>query len=103
MGGNGEGERAVGAGGEAGEGGRDSFVVAGESTVCMGGSRAVAEAEEVGADPLFAERAGDVVNYYYYAARLSGAVALCGHAVNLHIAVGGGRSAVGSPLIFGGY
>lgn len=82
---------------------RNILRLSGESTIYLDESRAFAEAEKYGAVLLFTERAGEVVNYYYYAARLSGAVALCGHAVNLHIAVGGGRSAVGSPLIFGGY
>lgn len=75
----------------------------GESTSYPQAERAFAQAEKYGAELLFTESAGGVTNYYYYSARLGGAVMLGGYAVNLHVAVRGQGAAVGSPLIFGGY
>ena len=75
----------------------------GESTAYADETSAFAAVEKYGAALVFCERAGGVENYYYYSPRLGGAVGLGGRAVNLHVAVAEGRSAVGSPLIFGGY
>ena len=77
--------------------------VTGESTSYPQAERAFAQAEKYGAKLLFCESVCGVVNYYYYSPRLGGAVALAGHAVNLHIAVREDGAAVGTPLIFGGY
>ena len=55
------------------------------------------------AELLFTERAGDVVNYYYYSPLLKGGVNLFGYTVNLHIAVREAQTAAGTPLIFGGF
>lgn len=52
---------------------------------------------------LFTEEACGVTNYYLYSPRLGDCVYLNGCAVNLHVAVSGGRTAVGTPLIFGGF
>ena len=75
----------------------------GESTVYAESEKAFSQAEKYGAKLLFCESVCGVVNYYYYSPRLGGAVALAGHAVNLHIAVREDGAAVGTPLIFGGY
>lgn len=52
---------------------------------------------------LFTEKADGVMNYYLYAPELGDCVEINGERVNLHIAVRGGRTAVGTPLIFGGF
>lgn len=52
---------------------------------------------------LFSERLSGIVNYYLYSPDLGGGVEIGGKRVNLHIAVGGGRTAAGTPLIFGGF
>ncbi len=52
---------------------------------------------------VFCEEACGVKNYYFYSERLSSAVYLNGEAVNLHVALRESSTAVGSPLIFGGY
>lgn len=45
----------------------------------------------------------DVVSYYCYAAELGDGLIIDGKRVNLHIAVGQGRCAVGTPILFGGF
>lgn len=55
------------------------------------------------AELLFTEEAAGVVSYYLYSPMLGGGVLLGGEAVNLHIAVGHGQTAAGTPLIFGGF
>ena len=52
---------------------------------------------------LFTEQACGITNYYLYSPALGDCVMLCGEAVNLHIAVGNGQTAAGTPLIFGGF
>lgn len=52
---------------------------------------------------LFTEEAADVMNYYCSSPFLGSGVGLNGHAVNLHIAVSATQTAVGTPLIFGGF
>lgn len=52
---------------------------------------------------LFVEEAAGVVNYYLYSEKLPRGVRLNGREVNLHIAVGEGRTAAGTPIIFGGF
>lgn len=52
---------------------------------------------------LFTEEVCGTVNYYFYSPELGDCVYLNGYAVNLHIAVAGMRTAVGTPLIFGGF
>ena len=56
-----------------------------------------------GAKLLFVEEAAGVVNYYLYSEKLPRGVRLNGREVNLHIAVGEGRTAAGTPIIFGGF
>ncbi len=51
---------------------------------------------------LFTEEAAEVTNYYLFSPDLAGGVLLMGRRVNLHIAVGRGQTAAGTPLIFGG-
>ena len=51
----------------------------------------------------FTEEADGVVNYYLYSQMLGEPVLLNGYAVNLHVAVRSERTAVGTPLIFGGF
>ena len=77
--------------------------VTGESARYADAEDAFAQAERYGAELLFTEYCADVVNYYYYSARLGGGVEVCGRTVNLHVALRGGAACVGSPLIFGGY
>ena len=55
------------------------------------------------AELLFTETEGGVTNYYLYSGKLGGGIALGGYLVNLHIAVRGERTAVGTPIIFGGF
>lgn len=76
--------------------------VAGEST-CYVGNRYEELKQRFCAELLFEERVGDIVNYYLYSARLGDPVFINGYAVNLHVAVNEERTAVGTPLIFGGF
>ena len=55
------------------------------------------------AELLFSEEVCGVKNYYLYSPVLGSCVELGGEAVNLHIAVSREQTAVGTPLIFGGY
>ena len=57
------------------------------------------------AKTLFSETVGDTVNYYCYSPALGAGVTLSVREVNLHLAVNttNGRTAVGTPLIFGGF
>ena len=55
------------------------------------------------AELLFTETEGGVTNYYLYSPKLSGGIALNGYLVNLHVAVRENRTAVGTPIIFGGF
>ena len=55
------------------------------------------------AEVVFCERTGGVVSYYCRSPLLGSGVLLGGERVNLHIAVGGGRTAAGTPVIFGGF
>ncbi len=59
--------------------------------------------EQFHAKLLFCEEAAGVVNYYLYTPDLGHGVAIAGQVVNLHIAVGPSETAVGTPLIFGGF
>lgn len=52
---------------------------------------------------LFTENVCGVTNYYLSSPLLGEGVELKGEFVNLHIAVREGRTAVGTPLIFGGF
>ncbi len=52
---------------------------------------------------LFCEEACGVKNYYLYSSRLGEGVVVNGQKINLHIAVKAEKTAVGTPLIFGGY
>ncbi len=58
--------------------------------------------EQFRATLLFTEEAGGAVNYYLYSPLLGAGVEVNGVPVNLHIAVRAGRTAAGSPIIFGG-
>lgn len=55
------------------------------------------------AELVFCERAAGVTNYYLYSPLLGEPVDLGGRLVNLHVAVSDTQTAVGTPLIFGGY
>lgn len=52
---------------------------------------------------LFREDLDGVTNYYLYSPLLGDPLLLNGCSVNLHIAVRGGKTAAGTPVIFGGY
>lgn len=54
------------------------------------------------AEVLFTETSCGVIHYYCHSPMLGAGVALGGRTVNLHIAVGNGRTAAGTPVIFGG-
>lgn len=76
--------------------------VGGEST-CYAGDRYQALKAKYRATLCFTEEACGIVNYYLYSPLLGDGVRLNGSSVNLHIAVSAERTAVGTPLIFGGY
>lgn len=76
--------------------------VAGESTVYDGNFYREIK-ERFHATLLFTEEVCGVTNYYLYSGQLCGGVYLNGERVNLHIAVSAEQTAVGSPLIFGGF
>ena len=52
---------------------------------------------------LFTEEVDGVVSYYAYTTRWQGCIDLNGVKINLHIAVGKGNLAVGTPIIFDGF
>jgi len=55
------------------------------------------------AEVLFTEEVCGTVNYYCYSPCLPYGVELCGKTVNLHVAENAEQTAVGSPVIFGGF
>ena len=75
--------------------------LAGEAAFYARGADALAQAEALGGVFLFAQRNADCADYYYFSPRLGGGVVLEGQLVNLHVRLGGGGGAVGTPLIFG--
>lgn len=75
--------------------------LAGEAAFYARGADALAQAEALGGVFLFARRSGACADYYYFSPRLGGGVVLEGKLVNLHVRLGGGGGAVGTPLIFG--
>ena len=76
--------------------------IRGESTR-YAGDRAEELIASFDASVCFVEEAAGVTNYYCYTPRLGHGIALFGHTVNLHIAVGDGYTAAGTPIVFGGY
>lgn len=78
------------------------FDVAGESTV-YAGDRSEALLCEYDAEILFSETVGNVTSYYCRSSRFRGGIHLNGVLVNLQIAVSEEQTAVGTPLIFGGF
>lgn len=76
--------------------------VKGES-VRYEGNRYALLKEKYQAELLFTEEVCGIVNYYLYSSDFCGAVELNGCAVNLHIAVSGEETVIGTPLIFGGF
>ena len=78
------------------------FDIRGES-VRYEGDRFAELQKEFSAEVRFTERAGGVVNYYLYSPKLKSGVVLEGREINLHIAVSETQTAVGTPLIFGGF
>lgn len=74
----------------------------GESTV-YAGDAADELRERFQAEVLFCETACGIVNEYCYSPLLGEGILLNGYTVNLHIARGEGYTAVGTPLIFGGF
>ncbi|MFR6056355.1 MAG: hypothetical protein ACLUHK_07230 [Eubacteriales bacterium] len=56
-----------------------------------------------GAEIIFSETAGDVINVYLFSPQIKRFRELRGRKVNLHVAYSGGRVVLGSPLIYGGY
>lgn len=76
--------------------------VGGESAL-YAGERAEELLEAFRARVLFMESAAGTVSYYCHSPFLGEGVLLNGKEVNLHIAVGEGRTAAGTPLIFGGF
>ncbi len=76
----------------------------GESTVYDSGERdADGIIEEYGAQVKFCECLTDSMNYYCYSPALGEGVTLNGYEINLHIAQKKSQTAVGTPLIFGGF
>ncbi len=76
--------------------------VKGESAV-YGGDRYEEFSQKFGAELLFTEQAGGATSYYLYSPALGRGISVKGETVNLQIAVGGGRTVVGTPLIFGSW
>ncbi len=76
--------------------------VRGESTVYEG-SCAEEFLAAYRARVLFTEEAAGTVSCYCYSPYLGEGILLNGVCVNLHIAEGEGRTAVGTPVIFGGF
>lgn len=76
--------------------------VAGES-VQYEGNRLDALVKKFHAELLFTEEACGVINYYFHSPDFPDSIKLLGHSVNLHIAVSESRTAVGTPIIFGGF
>lgn len=64
---------------------------------------AVEIATRYGATILFEETVDGVVSYYAYTSRWQEGLYINGRKVNLHIAIGEGRLAVGTPIIFDGF
>ena len=60
-------------------------------------------ATHYGGKILFQEEVDGVVSYYAYTTRWKDGLYINGKKVNLHIAVGQGRIAVGTPIIFDGF
>ncbi len=79
-----------------------SLPVRGES-VRYGGDKKEELIARFHAEILFTESAAGVVNYYCRSPFLGEGVVLMGQNVNLHIAVSEAQTAVGTPLIFGGF
>lgn len=67
------------------------------------GNRLAELAKKYRAELLFTEKACGVENYYFFSPLLGRAASVNGYGVNLHIAVGRGMTAAGTPLIFGGF
>ena len=59
--------------------------------------------EKFHAELLFTETVCGVENRYLYSSLLGDTVTVNGYAVNLHVAVSAEQTAVGTPLIFGGF
>ncbi len=59
--------------------------------------------EKFHAELIFTETCAGVTSYYLFSPDLGGGVELSEGRVNLHIAVGHGQTAAGTPLIFGGF
>lgn len=76
--------------------------VKGESA-SYAGDRYLEFSEKYRAELLFSETVCGITSYYLYSPRFGGGVELNGGTVNLQIAVGNGRTVVGTPLIFGGW
>ena len=60
-------------------------------------------ATRYGAEILIAEEMDGVVSYYAYTQRWKDGLYVGGEKINLHIAIGGERLAVGTPIIFDGF
>lgn len=76
--------------------------VKGESAV-FEGDRLEELEEKFHARLLFTEEAAGIKNYYFFSPDLGAGVKIGNDTVNLHIALGRGRTAAGTPLIFGGF
>ena len=85
----------------------DLFRIRGESVsfLCEQGNQELVLQifDSYGAEICFTERVGEITSYYGYAQGLGMPVWVQGFAINLHVAVGESRCAVGTPIIFGGF
>lgn len=79
--------------------------VKGESTVYADGGPSAAEIlASFDARLCFKEEAAGTTGYYCYSPRLGETVEAGGYEINLHVVVrADGKTAVGTPLIFGGF
>lgn len=55
------------------------------------------------AEILFCEEVNGIVSYYAYTHDWSDGIYLYGRKINLHVAVGEEKLALGTPIVFGGY
>ncbi len=81
-------------------------LVQGESVECFiaSGEKFLEKTlEKYAAQVCFTECVNEILSYYCYSAKLGEGIVLNGVAVNLHVAIQGGRAVVGTPIIFGGF
>lgn len=77
--------------------------LSGESTFYTDFYDAESLIEKYNGEIIKIETVGEITNYYLYSAKFNNDIILFKNKVNLHIAVTKNGTAIGSPIIFGGY